>query len=307
MTPDDATAEMKIKAIAPWFGGKRNLAPAIVAELGQHVAFWDVFCGSLAVLMAKEPSSFETVNDLHGDLINLARVLAGEQSARELWRRLDRLLMHETVFHEAAARWHERGHSPAGDPGDVSRAEDFMVCSWFGRNGVAGTALYNQGFCVRYTKSGGHAAKRWCSAVDSIPAWHERLRTVTILNRCAFALLERIEDADGVAMYCDPPYVEKGAKYIHDFGDTCKGCGRVHGHEELAGLLRRFKKTRVVVSYYEHPDVRRLYAGWPAVEINVSKAMASQGKRDKANDVRAVELLLINGESLTAGGGLFPR
>lgn len=35
------------------------------------------------------------------------------------------------------------------------------------------------------------------------------------------------------------------------------------------------------------------------------KAMASQGKRDKANDVRAVEVLLINGESVMGGSGLF--
>lgn len=27
---------LKIKAIAPWFGGKRTMAPDIVKELGQH-------------------------------------------------------------------------------------------------------------------------------------------------------------------------------------------------------------------------------------------------------------------------------
>lgn len=299
-----AASEMKITAIAPWFGGKRNLAERIVAALGKHRAYWEPFCGSMAVLLAKEPSSFETVNDLHGDLINLARVLAGETTALELYRRLSRLVMHETLFHESAARWHERGHRAASEHGDISRAYDFMICSWFGRNGVAGTASYNQGFCVRYTKNGGHAATRWRSAVDSIPAWHERLRSVTILNRCAFQLLERIEDADGVALYADPPYIEKGAEYVHDFGNNCEGCGRVHTHDELAALLGRFKRTRVVVSYYAHADIERLYppANWAAHEIEVSKAMASQGKRDKANDVRARELLIVNG---SMGGGLF--
>lgn len=32
---------MKIKAIAPWFGGKRNLAPQIVRLLGRHRAYWE--------------------------------------------------------------------------------------------------------------------------------------------------------------------------------------------------------------------------------------------------------------------------
>lgn len=299
-----AAEEMKITAIAPWFGGKRNLAGRIVAALGKHRAYWEPFCGSMAVLLAKEPSSFETVNDLHGDLINLARVLADETAAIDLYSRLSRLVMHETLFHEAAARWHERGQIAAGDHGDVARAYDFMICSWFGRNGVAGTQSYHQGFCVRYTKNGGHAATRWRSAVDSIPAWHERLRAVTILNRCAFQLLERIEDADGVALYADPPYIEKGAEYVHDFGNNCEGCRRVHTHDELAVLLGRFKRTRVVVSYYAHADIERLYppANWAVHEIEVSKAMASQGKRDKANDVRARELLIVNG---SMGGGLF--
>lgn len=282
--------EMKIKAIAPWFGGKRTLAPDIVAELGDHRAYWEPFCGSLAVLFAKEAATFETVNDQHGDLINLALVLANEQKAVELYAGLSRLLMHEEVFHEAARRYRGRGYQPAGETPDVDRASDFMICSWFGRNGVAGTSSYNQGFCVRYTKNGGHAAKRWCSAVDSIPEWHARLRNVTILNRDAFELLERIEDAAGVAMYCDPPYLVKGAKYVHDFANG--------DHERLAALLSRFEKTRVVVSYYDHPSLATLYPRWTLRRLKATKALVNQGMRDASGAVDAPEVLLMNQPSL---------
>lgn len=165
-----------------------------------------------------------------------------------------------------------------------------MVCSWFGRNGVAGTESYNQGFCVRYTKNGGHAAKRWVSAVDSIPAWHERLRHVTILNRDGFDLLERIEDAPGVAMYCDPPYLVKGAKYVHDFS--------ADDHQRLATLLTRFKRTRIVVSYYEHPRLDELYPGWTKRHLKANKSLVNQGLRDKGGATKAPEVLLINGPSL---------
>lgn len=61
------TAAMRISAIAPWFGSKRVLAPKIVEQLGQHRCFWEPFCGSMAVLLAKPTVSQETVNDLHGD------------------------------------------------------------------------------------------------------------------------------------------------------------------------------------------------------------------------------------------------
>lgn len=42
--------EMKITALAPWFGSKRTLAPRIIAELGKHSAYWEPFCGSLTLV-----------------------------------------------------------------------------------------------------------------------------------------------------------------------------------------------------------------------------------------------------------------
>lgn len=287
-----------ITAIAPWFGSKRTLAPRIVAELGEHRAYWEPFCGSMAVLLAKPPATMETVNDLHGDLVNLARVVQHPTHGPTLYRRLRRVWMSETLHQEAAARFRERGNASAGELPDVDRAADYMLCAWLGRNGVAGTHSYNQGFCVRYTKNGGHGAKRWAGAVDSIPAWGRRLRGVTILSRDAFDLIEKIEDAPGVAIYCDPPYLVKGAKYVHDF--------KAEDHRRLANLLMRFTKTRVVVSYYDHPDLAALYPGWTIVHCPTTKALVNQGMRDKEGGTVAPEVLLINGPSLTApSGGMF--
>ena len=288
------TDDMPIKAIAPWFGGKRNLAPRIVAELGPHRGYWEPFCGSMAVLLAKEPSTFETVSDLHGDLINLARVLAVEDSAVSLYARLGRMLMHEDIFHECAERWHARGHQPAGLESDPERAFDFFVCSWMGRNGVAGTASYNQGFSVRYTKNGGHAATRFNSCRESIPAWHQRLRNVTMLNRDGIEVTRKIEDAAGVVIYADPPYLVKGARYVYDFDGI--------DHHHLATALNRFQRTRVVVSYYDHPKLAELYPPerWRKVHCPTAKALVSSGQRDRTGEsVMAPEVLLVNGPAIT--------
>lgn len=291
--------DMKITALAPWFGGKRTLAPEIVRELGPHASYWEPFCGSMAVLLFKDASSSETVNDLHGELINLARVLKERELAEDLYDRLMRFVLHEDLFHEAAERYRARGYQPATEQPSVDLAADFMVCSWFGRNGVAGTSSYNQGFCVRYTKNGGHAATRWRSTVDSIPAWHHRLRGVTILNRDAFELIERIDDQRGTAIYVDSPYVEKGAKYIHDFEGS--------DHDRLAASLGRFKHARVVVSYYDHPKVRELYGDWTWRSVEVTKSLVNQGARmrDSERAVKAPEVLLINGPGYAAERSLF--
>ena len=207
--------EMPIKAIAPWFGGKRNLAGRIIELLGPHSAYWEVFCGSMAVLLAKPPCAMETCVDLHGDLTNLARCLQAEATAVELYGRLSRTLMSDALFETAKASYMARGPRLADETvADVGRAYDYFLMSWVGRNGNSGTAVSNHHYCVRYTSGGGHAAKRFHGAVASIPAWHERLRAITILRRDAFEVLERIEDRAGTVIYADPPYLVKGTKYV---------------------------------------------------------------------------------------------
>jgi DNA adenine methylase len=276
----------KIGALAPWFGGKRTLGSQIAAEFGSHSAYWGLCCGSLAVEFAKEPCTMETCVDLHGDLTNLAFVLQQKPLAEDLYGRLERTLLSRELFLQSAQVIRTEA-APAGDaPADVDRAYHYMVVSWFGRNGVAGTSSYNAGFCVRYTKNGGHAAKRFRSAVESIPWWHERLSNITILRENTFDMAARIEDATRTVVYCDPPYVAKGAKYVHDFTPD--------DHTTLFNLLNRFKKTRVVVSYYDHPLIRELYKDWTWRFLDATKAMVNQGMRDKGGSTKAPEVLLIN-------------
>ena len=113
-----------------------------------------------------------------------------------------------------------------------------------------------------------------------------------ILNRDGIELLERIEDATGTAIYADPPYLVKGAAYVHDFDGIA--------HHHLATALRRFTKTRVVVSYYDHPKLAALYPGWQKKLIYTTKAMSSAQMRDKSGTNVAPEVLLINGPLFTA-------
>lgn len=279
---------MAITALAPWFGAKRNMADQIVRELGPHRVYWEPFCGSLAVLLNKPAATLETVNDLHGDLVNLARVIASDEHYRVLLRRLRHTLCVETLPAEAKERLY--GDEPVREC--VERAYWYFVESWLGRNGFAGTLSTNNGFCRRFTGNGSSSAKRLESAVCSIPAWHRRLRRVVILKSDAFHLIPRIEDAPRTAIYLDPPYITKGGRYLHDFAAA--------DHQRLATELRRFTQSRVVVSYYAHPSLAELYPGWTVVEKYRTKSLANQGTRDRNGATVAPEVLLINGPSLAA-------
>lgn len=289
---------MKIKAIAPWFGSKRTLAPTIVEELGAHRAYFEPFCGSLAVLFAKPESAHETVIDLHGDLINLARVLQDEATARLLYEAASRTLCHETLFDQAANALKKPCDPRSGAP-DMVRAYDFLVASWMGRNGVGGTKRKDASFAVRYTPSGGHGGQRWANVVDSMPAWHQRLRRVTILRGDGFEMLERIEDVAGVAIYADPPYLPSsvsrgGSAYEHEFSGE--------DQRRLAKLLSRFHRARVVVSYYDAPELAELYPGWTVRKCYRQKHLHVQNRRGEGK-CEAPEVLLLNGPSRAGSQG----
>ncbi len=289
---------MQIKAIAPWFGSKRTLAPRVIELLGRHRVYWEPFCGSMAVLLAKPPATYESVNDLHADLINLARVLQNERTGQELYARASRTLFHEDLLPLAKQHLLECEIDPAVP--NTDRAYWYLVFSWMSLNGVSGTPLNHTGtFAVRYSANGGNGAIRWRSTVASMPWWHERLVGVQILHRDAFAILEQIDDAAGTAIYIDPPYVTKGAKYVHDF--------RAADHQRLADLLDRFHQARVVVSYYDHPSLEPMYAAprWTWVRCSVAKSMVNGGRRDSGGRVDAPEVLIVNHAVSDSQGGLF--
>jgi len=61
-----------------YLGGKSGIADKISHLLPPHEHYVQPFAGSLAVLLAKNPSPLETVNDLADDLMNFWRMLRDE-------------------------------------------------------------------------------------------------------------------------------------------------------------------------------------------------------------------------------------
>lgn len=287
--------DMKITALSPWYGSKRTLAPTIIEELGDHKAYWEPCCGSMAVLLAKPQARAETVNDLHGDLVNMARCISGPETGPMLYRRLRRLVVADELLAEYDAPIRRGDY--AGEGVDIDRAVSFFVTSWMGRNGEVGLAKQERGrqLAVRWSPNGGDPATRFRNAVTSIPAWRRRLRGVTILRRDLFAVLEKIGDEPDTAIYVDPPYIAKSDEYLYDFKDGFMD--EASDHERLAAALSRFKLARVVVSYYEHPELDRLYPRWTRRKVYLNRNMASVQVGTSGKKV-APEALILNGPSL---------
>lgn len=292
-----------------------------MTQLGKHTQYFEPFCGSMAVLMAKAPSQKETVSDLHGDLTNLAFVLRDLTAAEMLYDLLQRTLFSEGLLDEAAERLARPCDSgPGGYPADcvptwaVHRAYWYFLACWMGRNGTAGTERQDYQIAVRWTKGGGSPTVRFRNATDSIPAWHYRLRNVVILRRDAFDIIDRFEDVEATAIYVDSPYHAvtrgdmaksgSGARYLHEFDHTGQdpdlfeqAAGKKkkpNDHRRLAEILRGYKRARIVVSYYDCPEIRQLYDGWTFVDCAMNKQLHAQNGRGARKKV-APEVLIING------------
>jgi len=279
--------QMKISALQPWFGGKRTLAPRIVAEFGPHSTYWEPFCGSCAVLFAKPEARMETVNDLHGDLVNFARVVKDEDQCARLHWRLLRTLPCEQLYNEARNEITKTQPPPLTFRAEmIDRAYFYFLYGWLGISGFGGTKDSNTSLAIRYSGTGGAPATRFTNAVDSLPWWHERLRAVFILSKCGIETVEKIRDEKGTVVYVDPPYLVKSAQYVHDF--------KPEDHQRLAAALCKLKQARAVVSYYEHPMLDELYPGWRKV-ITTAPKFITQGGSRKPGKVDAPEVLLVNG------------
>lgn len=300
-----ADVEMKIGGLAPWFGAKRNptLQALILGEIGPHSLWCELFAGSCAVTLAKPGARLEIVNDKYGPVVNAARVLASSRWP-EVYERLQRTLCVNALFVEAQ----ERYKMPGPVAPSVATVEDehieaaywFMVFHWQGRAGFGGTKHYNYHPANRYTAAGGATVRRFRSAVESVPAWAHRLAAVEIKQQDALELAEKINDEDGAVIYADPPYIQKGAKYVHDLEDE--------QHERLAAVLGAKKRARVVVSYYDHPRLHELYPAprWTWIHVPITKGLNNQGARGKKTSAtKAPEVLIINGPSFTQAGELF--
>ena len=92
-------------------GNKTNLLPIILPvfpkEFGRYI---EIFGGSGAVLLGKEPSKFEVYNDIEGELVNFFRVVKNRPA--ELLLELDLLPLNSREEFATWLHFHDGGNEP---------------------------------------------------------------------------------------------------------------------------------------------------------------------------------------------------
>ena len=269
-----------------YYGGKTTLAPQIVDLLPAHRHYVEPFAGSLAVLLAKPPAPFETVNDLDGKLMTFWRVLRNSP---------------EDLMRVCALTPHSRGEYMAAraldGAEDLELARQVWTCLTQGR----GNTLRTTGW--RHFQNPG--ARGPTSMPDYLTGYVQRMRGaaarlahVSLEARTAIEVITDYGKHAEVCIYADPPYLgstRSSRQYSVEMSHDTE-------HQDLADALRACRAS-VVLSGYPSALYDELYAGWHRTEIS---AYTGQGNHTDVGTDRRTEVLWSNRElghsDLFAGG-----
>ncbi len=239
---------MPAKPIVPWIGGKRRPLKQLL-PLPPHHSYIEPFAGGAAVLFAKPPSKNEVINDLHGELSNLYRVVK---------HHLDELLRHFkwTLTSRQQWMWHQ---AETPEPlTDVQRAARFF----FLQKMAFGGKVAGQTFGVspespprlnltRLEEDLSHAHLRLARVwIETLP-WQECVRRY---------------DRPRALFFVDPPYWKT------------EGYGRPFPWPEYVELEERLRLARgnVIITLNAHPDIKALFARpeWSTEAVKIGYTVA---------------------------------
>ena len=234
-----------MKPPVPYFGSKGRIADWIVNLLPAHQHYVEPYCGGLSVLLAKEPSNLETVNDLDQQLVAFWRILRDRPDD----------LARACALTPHSRSEHNLSYEPAAD--DLEAARRVWVRLTQGRSG-------------RMDRTGW----RHCIADigTNMPAYldgyrtrlhpaAERLMGVQLECRPALEVIASFGKHPDVLLYVDPPYLGSTrvvTGYRHEMRSDDQ-------HRELAAALAGCKAT-VVLSGYDSPLYDELFDGWHRYE-----------------------------------------
>lgn len=248
-----------------WHGGKSYLAKKIVALFPPHLTYVEPYAGGLSVLLAKDPTGAEVVNDIDSGLSNFWHVLANPACFKEFIRCVEAVPFSEVEW------------AASGDPNNaryraiamVDAAVKFFVHC---RQSLAGRGkTFAPLSRTRTRRRMNEQVSAWLTAVEGLPEVHTRLMRVAVTCRPALKVIDDLDDPQTL-FYLDPPYLPETRTspevYRFEMG--------VDEHKallaRLAGLKGRFLLSGYRSTWY---DAAATDCGWTRTDFDLANHAAS--------------------------------
>ena len=257
-----------VRPVAPYIGGKRNLANRLVKLINAtpHTLYAEVMVGMGGVFLRRthRPGA-EVINDISADVATLFRIL----------QRHHQSFLEELKWRLTSRAEFERLMATAPDTlTDLERAARFLYL----QRTSFGCKVTGRAFGVDYT---GGARFNLTKLVPMLEDVHERLAGVIIERLPWQAFIDRY-DRSGALFYLDPPY--HGCET--DYGP---GVFSRDDFAEMADRLGRLKGARFIMSINDHPEIRQLFGRFTIEEVQTSYSVGG------GNHAKAVTELVISG------------
>lgn len=233
-----------------YFGGKWRIAPWIISFFPKHTIYVEPFCGSASVLLRKERSVHEVLNDRDGEVINFFDIL--RTRTQEF---ADAIAL--TPF---SRRELQRSYEPTDDKFEAARRFYLQCWQAYGSNLKRKTGWSTE----KTNRNWINRVDLWNRLPEHIAIVADRLKCTRLENNDAIEVI-KLWDSPEALFYVDPPYVSttrskswRKESYKTDIPDSY--------HEELAAVLHKIKGM-AIVSGYESELYDRLFAGWKKFSI----------------------------------------
>jgi len=265
-----------------WYGAKNRLAPRIVGLFPPHGTYVEPFVGGGSVFFAKPPSRVETVNDMHGDLVNFFKVLRDRRNRERLielvegtpWSRAEYC---NALVVRKAGKW----------ASDVERAWTFLVATRQSRNGVAKHPTDWSRTVGRTANGASSRTSIWRNLPERLAVAGLRLQAAQIECGHWAKILDDYDSKDTLA-YLDPPYLHSTRNprnrnsYDHEMTEV--------DHARLLLRLKQFK-GKVVLSGYASRLYDEILYGWHRIEIETTSSASNRANKKRT---RRTEVLWLN-------------
>lgn len=221
-----------------YLGGKYSVLSWLLPQLPQCKHFVDVFGGSGVVLLNRDPSPIETLNDKNSRLVNFFRVL--RENPEELINQLQLTPHSREEYNDA---WYKQEDSA------MEQARKFFVRTqqsmW-----AAGGQAQAKGWAASIKESRlflSEKTNKWVAAVNNLPKVVERLKRVQLECKDFRYIMKHYDTAETL-FYLDSPYdktFRSDTKYefdfLHqDFYDLHHYASKIKGRVAISGYKTEF-------------------------------------------------------------------
>jgi DNA adenine methylase len=252
-----------VQPVAPWIGGKRNLAKRICAILDQMpcTTYAEPFVGMGGIFLRRtsRPRA-EVINDYGRDVANLFRILQ-----RHYPQFLDTLRFQLTT----RAEFNRLVDTPADTLTDLERAARFLYL----QRTAFGGKVSGRNFGVAIDRPGRFNLTTLEPMLEDL---HSRLAGV-VIECLDFEAFIRRYDSSGTLFYLDPPYW--GSE-----GDYGKALFSRQDFQRLADVLTGIK-GRFLMSINDVPEIREIFAWARWDEVQTTYTIRGKGEAKPAAEL----------------------